>query len=95
MKLEILISVLSLVVTPLAHLSGTAPAQAGLVLMVVPPWADPAAVADAGRARLIGPTRAPFGTLVSVDETAQFARLQQAGAWFLVDADAARWICGA
>ncbi|MEI4486062.1 hypothetical protein V8J36_07650 [Frigidibacter sp. MR17.14] len=95
MKLEILITLLSLIVAPTAHAIGSRPVAAGLVLMVVPPWADAAAVAAHAGAQLVGPTSAPFGTFVSVDGTAQLDALEAAGAWFLIDGDTARWICGA
>jgi hypothetical protein len=94
MKLEILITFLSLVVAPLAHLMGTTPSKAGLVLMVVPFWDDSEDVAEAAGVRVIGPTRAPFGTLVAVDDVAQFTELKRAGAWFVLDPATSKWICG-
>lgn len=94
MKLEILITVLSLGVAPLAHLMGTTPSTAGLVLMVTPFWNDAGEVAAAAGARVVGTTRALFGTLIAVEEVTQFADLSQAGAWFPTDPETSKWICG-
>ncbi|WP_339108886.1 hypothetical protein [Thioclava sp. GXIMD4216] len=94
MKLEALILFFSLLVAPIAHLTGARPDHAGLTLMVVPPWEDAVQVADVAQARLIGPTRAPFGLLIEIDDLAQLDRLERAGAWFLLDARKVEWICG-
>lgn len=94
MKLEIIITILSLVVAPLAHLMGTNPTSAGLVLMVVPFWSDAGLVAEEAGVQLVGPTSAPLGTLVAVEDVAQFADLSRAGAWFLIDPKSIKWMCG-
>ena len=94
MKLEILITFLSLVIAPLAHLLGSMPTKAGLVLMVVPFWQNADQVAEAAGVRMIGVSQAPFGTLVAVDTVAQFTDLKRAGAWFILDPDTSKWICG-
>lgn len=94
MKLEILITVLSLIVAPLAHMSGTRPSEAGLVLMVVPFWLDTDQVAAAANVQLVGTTSAPFGTLVAVEDVAQFDDMTHAGAWFIMDPATSKWICG-
>lgn len=94
MKLEIIITLLSVVVAPLAHLLASNPTQAGLVLMVVPFWRDADHVAEAAGVRVIGLSRAPFGTLVAVDRVPQFEDLKREGAWFILDPGTSKWICG-
>ncbi|MER5170757.1 MULTISPECIES: hypothetical protein [Thioclava] len=94
MRLEVAILFFSMLVAPLAHLSGSVPERVGLVVMIVPPWSDASVVAEDAGAQLIGPTRAPFGQLVSIDNMAQAEQLEKAGAWFLLDAEKVEWICG-
>ncbi|OCX61046.1 hypothetical protein BFP70_16465 [Thioclava sp. SK-1] len=95
MKLEILVTLSSLIIAPLAHLSATRPDTPGLLLVVMPPWVDASSVAHAAKAQIVGPTRAPFGVQIVVETMSQIDALSNAGAWFILDAEKAKWICSA
>lgn len=94
MRLEIVVTMLTLVVMPLAQMAGTRAEGPGLRVIVVPPWRDAEDVARAARVQPVGPTRSWLGLFVAVDRDEQVAGLAEAGAWFVLDAERLKWVCG-
>lgn len=75
------------------------PGAGGPLLVVAPPWRDPAVLLAEAGGRPIGPSAAPLGLLAAddaPDHPRSFAaRLQAAGALFALDAGALARLCGA
>ena len=94
MRFEAVIFAFSVLVTPLAGFSGRPPATDGPWVMVIPPWADRAAIVERAGAQLVGPAEAPFGQLVAGPDRGASERLKAAGAWLVLDADFLEGYCG-
>jgi hypothetical protein len=68
------------------------------VLVLLPPWADGAALISRAGGRPASPVSAPFARLAydpAGDSPALAARLRGQGAWAVVDASVLALICGA
>ncbi len=92
----LLVAVLSCIAlaTPVALLAGTRPDPGGIVLVVAPPWATTggaAGIVSAAGGREIGPMRAPFAVLATLDD---LPAARQHGAWLLLDGRVLARICG-
>ena len=69
--------------------------QAGLVLVVVPPWgADAVRLVHDSGGHPVGPASAPFALLARFDQAPPRAALRARGAWAVRDGRALAAICG-
>lgn len=90
----VLALIASLTVAPLCAVLA-APVAAGPVLVVVPPWADGAAVVGASGGRLIGPGgRAPFALLAAYPSPAAARSARAHGAWAVFGGAVLAALCG-
>ncbi|ETD83283.1 hypothetical protein ACTTAL_02510 [Rhodobacter capsulatus] len=94
MRLEFLVLALSITIAPATTLLDVKASGAGPWVMVVPPWRSADLVAERAGARLIGPTEAPLGHLVTATAPEAAQRLAAAGAWAVLDAAAVAQFCG-
>ncbi|MBM9595725.1 hypothetical protein [Roseitranquillus sediminis] len=78
---------------PAAAIAVARPVAGAPLLVVTPPWVDPAATVEAAGGRVIGLGRAPLAVLAAGD--AELAdRLLDAGAWLVRDGTGIKWMCG-
>ena len=94
MRLEFLVLALSITIAPATTLLDVKASGAGPWVMVVPPWRSADLVAERAGARLIGPTEAPLGHLVTATAPDAAQRLAAAGARAGLDAAAVAQFCG-
>ncbi|OWU84835.1 hypothetical protein ATO6_11010 [Oceanicola sp. 22II-s10i] len=83
-------TMIALAIGPLTLLSGPAPDD-GVVLVVVPPWRDSAAILAAAGMRPVGPVQAPFAVLAA---GAPGSAKALTGVWAVIGAGRIAAICG-
>jgi hypothetical protein len=86
--------VVALAVGPLVGMAGLPAADHGLILAIIPPWEDSAAIIRAAGGTVVGPTTAPFAAFAFSDQAGFADALRDNGAVLAFDAQRFAAFCG-
>lgn len=90
----ILMGLMGAFAAPIAVLFSAPVAEGNVVLVIAPPWGNPADIISNAGADLLGPETAPFAAFASSDVLELESRLMRAGAWAVLDGQKISNLCG-